>query len=100
MKIFHREKKSHRIRPGTRTEVHNKDMKTKRQFTAIIQKEGRVFVALCPELDVASQGKTVDEARDNLGEAIELLLEAASPSEIKRRLHHPTYVTQIEVLVG
>jgi len=62
-------------------------MKTKRNFTAIIEKEGNMYVALCPELDIASQGNSVEEARQNLKEAIELFLEEASPSEIKERVH-------------
>jgi predicted RNase H-like HicB family nuclease len=57
-----------------------------RQFTAIIEREGGGYVGLCPELDVASQGKTVAETRANLREAIELFLETASPAEIERRL--------------
>ena len=40
-------------------------------FTAIIEKEESAYVALCPELDVASQGNTVEEARKNLTEAVE-----------------------------
>jgi len=52
-----------------------------RQFTAIIEREDDGFVALCPELDVASQGDTIEEARRNLQEAVELFLEAADPSE-------------------
>jgi predicted RNase H-like HicB family nuclease len=75
-------------------------MKTSKQFTAIIQQERKWFVALCPELDVASQGKTVEEARRNLTEAVELFLEEASPSEVRERLHKTTYVTQLEVAVG
>ena len=75
-------------------------MKTNKQFTAIIQQEGKWFVALCPELDVASQGKTVEEARQNLTEAVGLFLEEASPAELRERLHHTTYVTQVEVAVG
>ncbi len=75
-------------------------MKAKRQFTAIIQQEGKWFVALCPELDVASQGKSVEEAQRNLTEAVELVLEEASPAELRERLHKPTYVTQVEVAVG
>lgn len=43
-----------------------------RRLTAIIEREDDGFVALCPELDVASQGRTVDEARKNLQEALEL----------------------------
>ena len=58
---------------------------TTSQFTAIIQREGEGFVALCPEFDIASQGTTVEEARLNLNEAVELFLEHASASEIKER---------------
>ncbi len=75
-------------------------MKTSKQFTAIIQQEGKCFVALCPELDVASQGKTVEKARRNLTEAVELFLEEASATEVRERLHKTTYVTQVEVAVG
>ena len=62
-------------------------MKQLRQVTAIIEREGDGYVALCPELDVASQGGTIESARNNLQEAVELFLETASPSEIKRPLH-------------
>jgi len=61
-------------------------MKARKQFTAVIQQEGKLFVALCPELDVASQGKSVEEARLNLTEAVELFLEEASAREIRERL--------------
>ena len=59
-----------------------------RQFTAIIEREDDDYVALCPELDIASQGTTVAEARANLKEALELFFESASASEIQRRLHN------------
>jgi predicted RNase H-like HicB family nuclease len=71
-----------------------------RNFTAIIEKEGGGYVALCPELDVASQGSTVAEARDNLREAVELFLECASSMEVAARLSDEIYVTHIEVAVG
>ena len=71
-----------------------------RQFTAIIEREDQGFVALCPELDIASQGDTIEEARANLREALELFLETASPEEIKQRLREEIYVTQVEVAVG
>ncbi len=71
-----------------------------RTFTALLQREGDGYVALCPELDVASQGDTVEEARVNLREAIELFLETASPSEIKESLHSEVYLTPLEVNVG
>ena len=58
-----------------------------RQFTAVIERDDDWYVALCPELDIASQGKSVEEARRNLIEAIELFFEAASPSEIQQRIH-------------
>ena len=71
-----------------------------RKLTAIIEREGDGYVALCPELDVASQGDTVDKARKNLQEALELFFETASPEEIKERLHDEIYVTHVEVAVG
>jgi len=71
-----------------------------KQLTAIIEKEDDGYVALCPEVDVASQGDTVDEARKNLKEALELFFEMASPEEINSRLHDEVYVTHVEVAVG
>lgn len=71
-----------------------------KQFTAIIEREGDGYVALCPELDIASQGATVEEARQNLTQAIELFFEVADPSEIERRLSDEVYVTRLEVAVG
>lgn len=65
------------------------------QLTAVIEREGDGYVATCPELDVVSQGKTVEEARRNLLEAVEGFLEVASPSEIRRRLKKETYVMPI-----
>ena len=58
-----------------------------RQLTVIIEREGDGYVSLCPELEIASQGSTVDEARRNLKEALELFFEAASVTEIERRLY-------------
>ena len=69
-------------------------------FTAIIEREGNGYVSLCPELDIASQGDTIEDARINLREALELFFETASPMEIKTRLHEEVYVTQVEVAVG
>jgi len=71
-----------------------------RQFTAILERDDDWYVALCPELDIASQGETLEEARNNLAEAIELFLESASPSEIQTRLHNEVYVTQVGVAVA
>ena len=69
-------------------------------LTAVVQREGDGYVALCPELDVASQGDSVEEARAKLQEAVELFLETASESEIQRRLHSEVYVTRLEVNFG
>lgn len=71
-----------------------------RRFTAIITAESGGFVSLCPELDVASQGVTVEEARDNLRDAVELFFECASPDEVRDRLAGEVFVTQLEVTVG
>lgn len=56
------------------------------RFTAVLEKEGGQYVALCPELDIASQGATVEEAKANLEEAVELFIECADSSEIEQRL--------------
>ncbi len=72
----------------------------KKQLTAIIEREGDGYVSLCPEFDIASQGDTIEEARNNLREALELFFETASPNEIQTRLHEEIYVTQVEVSVG
>ena len=71
-----------------------------RHLTAIIQSEDGGFVALCPELDICSQGGTVEEARSNLRQALESFFESASPEEITRRFSYEVYVTQLEVSVG
>lgn len=74
--------------------------KQKRQFTAIIEREENGYVSLCPELDIASQGETVEEARNNLIEALELFFETADASKIENRLHGEVFVTSLEILVG
>ncbi len=71
-----------------------------RQLTAIIERENDGYVALRPDLDIASQGATIEQARNNLREALELFFETASPEEVKERLHEEVYVTQLEVAVG
>jgi predicted RNase H-like HicB family nuclease len=71
-----------------------------RQVTAIIEREGDGYVSLCPELDLASQGNTIEEARSNLAEAVELFLESASAEEIRERLHTEVYVTRLELAGG
>ena len=75
-------------------------MKGVHRFTAMIYRERDGYVALCPELDVASQGDSVEEASTNLREAVELFIESASPSEIDGRLRGEMYVTALEVIAG
>ena len=70
------------------------------KLTAIIEREGDGYVSLCPQLDIASQGDSVEQARENLCEALELFFECASAQEVKERLHGEIYVTQVEVAVG
>lgn len=69
-------------------------------FTALIQREDDMFVSFCPELDIASQGFTVEESRMNLKEAIELFLETASPAEISQRTKNEVYITSLEVEIA
>ncbi len=75
-------------------------MKQTRQLTGIIEREGEGYVALCPEVDIASQGATIEEARRNLVEALELFFETADPTEVRERLHDEVFVTLLEVRVG
>jgi predicted RNase H-like HicB family nuclease len=75
-------------------------MTQRRQLTALIEREGDGYVALCPELDIASQGSTVEEAKTNLVEAIELFMESADPTEVAARIHDEVFVTRVEVAVG
>ena len=77
-----------------------REKKQVQQFMGIIEREGDGYVALCPELDIASQGHTVEEARHNLIEAIELFLETADPSEVQSRLSAEVFVTRMEIAVG
>ena len=73
-----------------------------KQLPAIIGRDGDGYVALCPELDIASQGVSVVEARGNLKEVevLELFFETASSTEIQQRLHEEVYVTRGEVVVA
>ena len=68
-----------------------------RRLTAYIEREGDGFVSLCPEVDVASQGDTIEQARANLVEALELFFETASRAEIEERLHSEVYVTRLSI---
>lgn len=74
-------------------------MKRNLEFTAVIEKEENMYVSLCPELDIASQGETLEEAKSNLIEAIELFFETASESEISKRLHNELEITRIAINV-
>lgn len=69
-------------------------------YTAVVEKEGYGYLALCPELDVASQGASVEETMANLKEAVELFLESADPGELQRRLHTEVFVTRFEAMHG
>ena len=71
-----------------------------RRLTAIIEREDDGYVSLCPELDIAGQGDTIEEARANLIEALTLVFEEAHQEEVERRMRSEVLVTQIEVPVG
>lgn len=70
------------------------------RVTAVIEREGEGYVALCPELDIASQGNTIEEAPSNLQGALDLFMETASPEEIAERFHSEVYVTGLDVAFG
>ena len=53
----------------------------KLKLTEELWKEGNMYVTYCPELDIASCGETVDQAKKNLGEVILINLEEANGSD-------------------
>ena len=71
-----------------------------KQLTVAIEREGNDYVSFCPEFDIASQGNTIQEARENLREALELFFETASPTEIDQQLHEEVYITRVDIVVG
>lgn len=71
-----------------------------RTLTAILTREDGGFVALCPEVDVASQGATVEEAKANLKEAVELFFECASEPEVMQRMASESFISSMEVQVA
>ena len=75
-------------------------MKMTRTLTANIWREGEGYVSHRPELNIASQGDTVEEATANLQEAIDLFFEAADSAKVAERLKPEMYVTTLEVNVG
>lgn len=75
-------------------------MSDTQRFTAMIYRENDGYVALCPELDIASQGDSVEEASANLREAVELFLDAADPAEVAARTRQEVYVAALEVRAG
>ena len=71
-----------------------------RSLTAVLIREDDGFVAICPEVDVASQGDSVEDAKSNLREAVELFFECASPQEVAERLSTESFVSSLEVRVA
>lgn len=84
----------------TSTPVSAMKVPMSRHLTAIVERDGDGYVALCPQVDVASQGLTVDEAQENLAEALALFFETASVGEIDQRLRGEVYVPRSEFEEG
>jgi len=74
--------------------------KNDRLFTAIIEREDDAYIALCPELDIASQGGSIEDALSNLKEAVELFFQTADPREIRERQRGQVFVTQFQAAGG
>jgi len=70
-------------------------------FSVIVFPEAGVFSAWCPDVDVASQGDTQEEAIANLKEALELHLECLTPAELKeiRQRQGTRMITTLEIPV-
>lgn len=79
---------------------HNEGVERVEHVTGWIYREGDGYVALCPELDIASQGDSIEEARHNIEEAVALFFETASEGEIRERFQSEFDVTPLDVKVG
>ncbi len=80
-------------------------MKKQYHLTALIWKEGKQYVSKCPELGVASYGRTLDTARVALREAVELYLANAKRLGLLDEMEPPLvcetrYTTPLDVTVG
>ena len=64
-----------------------------RRWTAIIEREGDGLVALCPELDLASQGDSAEAARENLRAALGYSLDTPGQQRAGLRLAGASCVT-------
>ncbi len=69
-----------------------------RQLNAAIQSDGSWFVARCLDLPVTSQGETIEAAKANLKEAIELYLETWGSDELEQTLGEPE-LAKVEIMV-
>jgi len=70
-----------------------------KKFTAIIERKENGYIAVCPELNVTSNGETAVDARKNLQEVLESFYTTASLEEINNRFHNEVYVTQVEIAI-
>lgn len=64
------------------------------KYNVVVQKEEKWYVAKCLDNNVASQGKTIEEALDNLKEALELYTQSEEAEKPKQLL-----ITTLEVAV-
>ena len=64
------------------------------KYNVIIQKEENWYVAKCIDNNVASQGKTIEESKENLKEALELYMQSEEPEQPKEM-----YITTLEVAI-
>ena len=67
------------------------------RLTALFTWEDDTFVALCPELDIATHGDSLEEAKDMLRDALEGFFEVAKPEEIERRLNSQPFVLPLHI---
>jgi predicted RNase H-like HicB family nuclease len=70
------------------------------RITAILERADDGFFALSPALDIASRGATIEEARANFGQALNLSFETGSSQEIRHRPDREIFLTRAEVPVG
>src|SRR5665648_59780 len=95
------------MKEESKKRINNMKKNRKKQYivvTHVIKKENDQYVATCPEFDVSSFGETVEEANDNLKEAISLYLEGIEELKVRDQIFKEksitTYISQPKSIVN
>jgi len=77
-----------------------KKPRKKLYLTAVLEKENKGYLSLCPEFDITSKGKTPNQALDNLKQAVKHFLNHAPARQVKACIHNQILITRFETSYG